>query len=46
MQQKCDTWRKQAETLSPFRDKVAQLHQEKTRLQQELVCEFEDCVKW
>ena len=36
MQQKCNAWREEVERLSPLRDEVAQLHQEKARLQQEL----------
>ena len=42
MQQKCDAWREEVETLSPLRDEVAQLHQENARLQQELTHVTED----
>ena len=36
MQHKCDAWREEVEKLSPLKDEVAQLHQEKARLQQEV----------
>ena len=42
IQQKCDAWREEVERLSPLRDEVAQLHQEKTRLLRELAQASED----
>ena len=42
MQQKYDGLREEVDKLSPLKDKVAQLHQEKTRLQHEVVCAFEE----
>ena len=41
-QQKCDAWKEEVERLSPLRAEVAQLHQEKARLQQELAKASED----
>ena len=42
MQQKYDACKEEVERLSPLRDEVAQLHQEKARLQQELTQTSED----